>query len=66
MEVLQIDQKLYKLKEKLVNIKRFYNYENDEDPVRIHHAVITYDNVIYAAENDNMDRSGYLWECQLG
>jgi outer membrane protein assembly factor BamB len=52
-------------KEKLVDMKPIINNETRERPVRIHHMVITDDGVIYAGENDNRDRPGYLWECIL-
>lgn len=34
-------------------------------PDRIHHMVIADDKTIYAGENDNNDRSSYLWEVTL-
>lgn len=49
--------------EKLLDVVPFYEQKTGQRPVRIHHAVITDDNVIYAGENDNRDRPGYLWEC---
>lgn len=52
-------------KEKLMDVVPFYDRISGERPVRIHHAVITDDNVIYAGENDNRNRPGYLWECIL-
>lgn len=52
-------------KEKLIGKKQIINAETGEKPVRIHHLVITDDGVIYAGENDNRDRPGYLWECIL-
>ena len=32
---------------------------------QIHHVVLTEDGVLYACENDNPYRSGYLWEIKL-
>lgn len=49
-------------KEKLVDVVPVYEPVTGECPVRIHHAVVTGDDVIYAGENDNRDRPGYLWE----
>lgn len=39
--------------------------EDGVAPVRIHHMVFSDDGVIYAGENDNNDRSSYLWEVEL-
>ena len=32
---------------------------------RIHDICIASDGTIYAGENDNFRRSGYLWECRI-
>ncbi len=34
-------------------------------PDRIHHMIFAGSNTIYAGENDNNDRSSYLWELEL-
>jgi len=54
------------VKEKFMDVVPFYDKESGLSPVRIHHMVITKDNVIYAGENDNNTRPGYLWECIIG
>lgn len=51
--------------ERFKDMVQFYNREDGISPVRIHHMVMTKDNVIYAGENDNNTRPGYLWECRL-
>jgi hypothetical protein len=50
-------------KKKIVDIQPFADIDNGEMPVRIHHMIISDDGVIYAGENDNVNRPGYLWEC---
>jgi hypothetical protein len=44
---------------------RIYDAELDAGAARIHDLAIAGDGVIYAAENDNVTRSSYLWECQI-
>ncbi len=39
--------------------------EDGQRPDRIHHMVFAGPNTIYAGENDNNDRSAYLWELSL-
>jgi len=39
--------------------------EDGVKPVRIHHMAFASDGVIYAGENDNNDRTSYLWEISL-
>ena len=40
--------------------------ENGERPVRIHYMTFSPDGRLFAGENDNHDRSCYLWECHIG
>ena len=39
--------------------------ENGERPMRLHHMICTPDGTLYAGENDNHLRSGYLWEMKV-
>ena len=39
--------------------------DGDEPAWQIHDVTITPDGVMYAGENDNPRRSGYLWEITL-
>ncbi len=39
--------------------------EDGETPMRIHHMICTPDGTLYAGENDNHFRYGYLWEIRL-
>lgn len=49
---------------------KFYENVKLHDPdkntscVIVHHICITDDGTIYAAETDNLERSGFLWECK--
>lgn len=52
-------------KEELVFCEKVFDESAQIGPDRIHHMVITGDGVIYAGENDNNDRSSYLWEVEL-
>lgn len=53
------------IRNKLVSCEDVFDEEARIRPVRIHHMVITNDGVIYAGENDNNDRSSFLWEVEL-
>ena len=52
-------------KEELLWSESVFDDTANIKPDRIHHMVITDDGVIYAGENDNNDRSSYLWEVEL-
>lgn len=39
--------------------------QDGEACYQVHHVVMTKDGVLYACENDNPYRSGYLWEIKL-
>ncbi len=45
--------------------ERPFQTPEGDGPVRIHHMIFTPDGVLYAGENDNHDRSCYLWECSM-
>ncbi len=50
-------------KDELVFTQEVYDTNSPSvKPDRFHHMVITKDGTIYAGENDNNDRSSYLWE----
>jgi hypothetical protein len=40
--------------------------DSGEHAHQVHDLCITSDGTLYAAENDNFERSGYLWECRIG
>jgi hypothetical protein len=42
-----------------------FDPELGEGPERVHHMAMTDDYVVFAGENDNPRRSGFLWECRL-
>lgn len=47
------------------NCGAVFDPETGESPERIHDLAMTTDGVLFAGENDNPCRSGYLWECRL-
>lgn len=51
--------------ERLTLLGRIFDETIQEAPVRIHAIAITEDGILYCGENDNNDRSSYLWECEL-
>jgi len=52
-------------KEKFITLGRVYDPEINDACVIVHHITITDDRTIYAAETDNVERSGFLWECKV-
>ncbi|HOK80575.1 MAG TPA: hypothetical protein PK303_03080 [bacterium] len=52
-------------KEKFITFGRVYDPEINDACVIVHHITITEDRTIYAAETDNLERSGFLWECKV-
>jgi len=52
-------------KEKFKTIGRVYDSEINDACVIVHHITITEDRTVYAAETDNLERSGFLWECKI-
>ena len=52
-------------KKKFYDIARIYDPDINEACVIVHHITITEDRTIYAAETDNFERSGFLWECEV-
>jgi hypothetical protein len=49
-------------------VEGFFNLRDpavDDGPCRIHELAVTPDHTLYLAENDNHDRSSYLWSCRL-
>lgn len=48
---------------KLTDLGTIYDPERDETCIIVHALCITGDGVIYIGETDNMERSGFLWEC---
>ena len=51
--------------EKLVGTAPIVDKASGDRPDKIHHMVFTPDGTIYGGENDNNDRSGYLWELEF-
>jgi hypothetical protein len=52
-------------KKKFYNLGRVYDPDINDNCVIVHHITITEDKTIYAAETDNLERSGFLWECKV-
>jgi len=49
-------------KKKFYDNVRLYDPDMNESCVIVHHITITDDGTVYAAETDNLERSGFLWE----
>lgn len=52
-------------KRKFYDLGRVYDPDINDACVIVHHITITENRTIYAAETDNMERSGFLWECKV-
>ena len=55
----------YDLKNETVLWEKPIETEDGERPMRIHHMISAADGTLFAGENDNHHRSGYLWEISV-
>lgn len=65
---LKGETQIFKYDPNKQKIDSFYNLRDEkinDRPARIHELTVGPDNTIYLAENDNHNRSGYLWSVKL-